>query len=84
MRNNEKYNHDTAIIYAYRWYPQAVEACLTMYDWPASAQRSGKPYVGVPSGRHAGGVSAVFADGHAKWVRTGGELCKLERGFIAP
>jgi prepilin-type N-terminal cleavage/methylation domain-containing protein/prepilin-type processing-associated H-X9-DG protein len=81
MRNNLKYKHDQAYTLAYRWFPQQTDTCLAWYDWPESEKRFGKPGDGVVSGRHAGGVNSVFADGHAKWVRTGADLCRPERGF---
>jgi prepilin-type N-terminal cleavage/methylation domain-containing protein/prepilin-type processing-associated H-X9-DG protein len=81
MRNNLKYTHDQAYQLAYRWFPVAVSDCMAWYDWPDSARVFGKPGAGIVSGRHAGGVSCVFADGHSKWVRTGADLCRPERGF---
>jgi len=81
MRNNLNYADTTAQELAYRWFPTAEKTCLETYDWPASGQRVGSAGAGIRSGRHADGVNCVFADGHSKWMRTGGELCKLEHGF---
>jgi prepilin-type N-terminal cleavage/methylation domain-containing protein/prepilin-type processing-associated H-X9-DG protein len=81
MRNNLKYSHDQAYQLAYRWFPEDTANCMAWYDWPDSGKLNAKPGVGIVSGRHAGGVSCVFADGHSKWVRTGGDLCQAERGF---
>jgi len=81
MRNNLNYTHDQAYVLAYRWFPQAEANCLAWYNWPDSERVAGTSYNGVPSGRHQGGAISIFADGHAKWLRTGGDMCKLERGF---
>jgi len=81
MRNNLGYTHSSAYGLAYRWFPQGTQTCMTWYNWPESAQLAGVPGAGVPSGRHNLGANCVFADGHAKWLKTGGELCKPERGF---
>jgi prepilin-type processing-associated H-X9-DG protein len=68
--------------YFYRWSPRGanVKQCLEFYDWPESGRRLNKAGAGVESGRHSGGVNCVFADGHSKWVKTGDDLCKRERG----
>lgn len=81
MRNNLKHGHDQAYQLAYRWFPEDINTCLAWYDWPSSQTVFGKPGAGIVSGRHAGGVSCVFADGHSKWVRTGPDPCRPERGF---
>jgi len=81
MRNNLNYGHDQAYQLAYRWFPEDTKTCLAWYDWPNSEAVFGKPGAGIASGRHAGGVNCVFADGHSKWVRTGADLCRPERGF---
>ena len=81
LRNNLGRTHDASYIIMYRYFPQTVDNCLKMYNWPDSAKASGIAGQGVPSGRHANGVNAAFADGHSKWIRTGADLCKLERGF---
>ncbi len=81
LRNDLGRTHNASYIIMYRYFPQSVANCLKMYNWPDSAKLVGKPGAGVPSGRHAGGVNNVFADGHSKWIKTGPELCKLERGF---
>ncbi len=81
LRNDLGRTHNASYIIMYRYFPQSVANCLKkMYNWPDSAKLVGKPGAGVPSGRHAGGVNNVFADGHSKWIKTGPELCKLERG----
>src|SRR5437667_65708 len=66
MRNNLKYGHDQAYQLAYRWFPEDTKTCLAWYDWPNSEAVFGKPGAGIVSGRHAGGVNCVFADGHSK------------------
>src|SRR5262249_42638859 len=81
MRNNLKYAHDTAYQLAYRWFPEPTDMCMAWYNWRDSEKVFGKLGAGVVSGRHAGGVNCVFADGHSRWVRTGGDLCRPERGF---
>jgi prepilin-type N-terminal cleavage/methylation domain-containing protein/prepilin-type processing-associated H-X9-DG protein len=81
MRNNLKYTHDSAYTLAYRYFPEDVASCMQWYDWPNSEKLFGKPGSGIVSGRHNGGASCVFADGHSKWVKTGSDLCRLERGF---
>jgi prepilin-type N-terminal cleavage/methylation domain-containing protein/prepilin-type processing-associated H-X9-DG protein len=81
LRNNLNRNDANSQIIHYRYFPQPVANCMSMYNWPESQQSAGVPYQGVPSGRHAGGVNCAFADGHSKWMKTGAEFCKLERGF---
>ncbi|HZP84505.1 MAG TPA: prepilin-type N-terminal cleavage/methylation domain-containing protein [Chthonomonadaceae bacterium] len=81
MRNNLNYAHATAYWYMYRWFPEPHDLCMQWYNWPDSAKASGLPGNGVVSGRHSGGVNNVFGDGHSKWMRTGGELCKEIHGF---
>jgi prepilin-type N-terminal cleavage/methylation domain-containing protein/prepilin-type processing-associated H-X9-DG protein len=83
LRNNLGRTDDNSQIIHYRYFPQQVQQCMTMYNWPESQQLAGVPYQGVPSGRHNGGVNCAFADGHSKWLKTGAELCKLERGWPA-
>lgn len=69
----------------YRWVPtSAVTTCMTNYDWPDSARLFGPsraPGGEVPSARHNGGINAAFCDGHSKWIKTGSEMCKPERGI---
>jgi prepilin-type N-terminal cleavage/methylation domain-containing protein/prepilin-type processing-associated H-X9-DG protein len=81
LRNSLGRNNNDSQIIHYRWFPVSTEFCMTHYNWPESEKLAGKPYQGVPSGRHQGGVNCVFADGHSKWLRTGAEICKPERGF---
>jgi prepilin-type N-terminal cleavage/methylation domain-containing protein/prepilin-type processing-associated H-X9-DG protein len=68
----------------YRWFPTSdVTTCMTNYNWPESEKLFGPSKVGtiIPSGRHNGGINTVYADGHSKWIRTGSEMCKPERGI---
>jgi prepilin-type N-terminal cleavage/methylation domain-containing protein/prepilin-type processing-associated H-X9-DG protein len=83
MRNNLGYPHAQAYVLIHQWFPRGADEkqCLEWYDWPESAKRVGFAGAGVVSGRHQGGVNAVFADGHSKWMKTGGEICKPERGI---
>ena len=87
MRNNLRYAHDTALQLAYRWFPRGtnVQQCLAWYDWPNSERLAGQSFIpGTESGRHHGGVNCVFADGHSKWIKTGADLCRPERGMRNP
>ena len=85
IRQNLEWPHAWAYLYSYRYYPrlgiddESPWSCLSMYDWPASADRTGRPYVGAPSGRHSGGVNIVFVDGHSKFIRTGKSFCDLDK-----
>lgn len=81
LRNTLGRNDPNSQIIHYRYFPQSVDNCMRMYNWPESGQLTGIAYQGVPSGRHSGGVNCAFADGHSKWLHTGMEVCKLERGF---
>jgi prepilin-type N-terminal cleavage/methylation domain-containing protein/prepilin-type processing-associated H-X9-DG protein len=81
MRNNLAYSHGSAYGLAYRWFPVDTNTCMTWYNWPDSASLAGTAGAGIVSGRHHLGANCVFADGHAKWLRTGAEICKVERGF---
>lgn len=81
LRNNLAMTDTDAQLIDYRWFPAANDVCMANYNWPDSAALAKKPYKGVPSGRHNGGVNCVFADGHSKWLRTGADLCRPERGF---
>jgi prepilin-type processing-associated H-X9-DG protein len=53
---------------------------MQVFDWPDSGKRANLPGQGFVSGRHQGGTNCVFADGHAKWIKTGADLCRPERG----
>jgi prepilin-type processing-associated H-X9-DG protein len=81
MRNNLNYSHGSAYGLAYRWFPQAMQTCLTWYNWPDSAKLAGIAGQGEVSGRHNLGANCAFADGHSKWLKTGNPICLLERGF---
>jgi prepilin-type N-terminal cleavage/methylation domain-containing protein/prepilin-type processing-associated H-X9-DG protein len=81
LRNTLGRDNNASQIIHYRWFPVSTEFCMANYNWPESARLANKPYQGVPSGRHQGGVNCVFADGHSKWLRTGADLCRPERGF---
>jgi prepilin-type N-terminal cleavage/methylation domain-containing protein/prepilin-type processing-associated H-X9-DG protein len=85
LRNNLGRTDDNSQIIHYRWFPTSnVTACMTMYNWPESEKLFGPsraPGGMVPSGRHNGGINAAFADGHAKWMQTGNEMCKPIRGI---
>ena len=90
LRQNLNRNDANSQIIHYRYFPQGtrnaqgvwnVDACYRMYNWPESARLTGLPDQGIPSGRHAGGVNCSFADGHSKWLKTGEQICKPERGF---
>ena len=67
-----------------------TELCMTYYNFPASADHPlynnapgspTSPYLGIPSGRHNEGANCVFADGHAKFLRSGEPICRYEAGF---
>jgi prepilin-type N-terminal cleavage/methylation domain-containing protein/prepilin-type processing-associated H-X9-DG protein len=75
-------NHNSSLQIAYRWFPTNanVQLCMTQFNWPESAALAGRPGRGFVSGRHNGGTNCVFTDGHVKWIRTGADLCKWERG----
>jgi len=82
LRNNLGRTDANSQIIHYRYFPQRnIQACMSMYNWPESQTLVSQPYQGVPSGRHAGGVNCSFGDGHSKWLKTGAEVCKIERGF---
>ena len=81
LRNNLAQTDSAAQTIAYRWFPVATDTCMATYNWPDSAKLAGKPDQGVPSGRHNTGVDCVFGDGHSRWLRTGPDLCRPERGF---
>ena len=81
LRNTLARNDVNSQIIHYRWFPVNRDFCMMNYDWPDSQRLNSAPYQGVPSGRHAGGVNCVFADGHSKWLKTGAEVCKPERGL---
>lgn len=90
MRNNLGYVHGSAYGLAYRWFPVTrrnadgtddINLCMTWYNWPESARLAGRPGAGENSGRHQFGANSVFADGHAKWLKTGPAICKYEAGF---
>jgi prepilin-type N-terminal cleavage/methylation domain-containing protein/prepilin-type processing-associated H-X9-DG protein len=83
LLNNEGYTASSAYWYIYRWFPEGNPTCLQWYDWPNSASIAGVPGVGVPSGRHSGGVNSVFADGHSKWQRTGATICNEQAWYPA-
>jgi prepilin-type processing-associated H-X9-DG protein len=81
LRNSLGRDNSYSQIIHYRWFPSTTEFCMANYNWPESGSLAKRPYQGVPSGRHQGGVNCVFADGHSKWLRTGADLCRPERGF---
>jgi prepilin-type N-terminal cleavage/methylation domain-containing protein/prepilin-type processing-associated H-X9-DG protein len=82
LRNNLGRTDANSQIIHYRWFPTSnVTTCLTNYNWPESAKLAGIPGQGVVSARHSGGINCVFADGHSKWITTGNEMCKPERGI---
>jgi prepilin-type N-terminal cleavage/methylation domain-containing protein/prepilin-type processing-associated H-X9-DG protein len=81
LRNTLNYPANTSLSYHHRWYPADVQTCLDEQDWPDSGKRTGKPGQGFPSGRHNGGVNCAFVDGHSKWLKTGADFCRPERGF---
>ncbi len=84
LRNNLGRTDANSQIIHYRWFPTSdVRTCMTNYNWPESQALAGPPRGGelVPSGRHNGGINSVYCDGHAKWIRTGDEMCKPIRGI---
>jgi len=84
LRNNLGRTDANSQIIHYRWFPtSSVQTCMTNYNWPDSQALAGPPRGGemVPSARHNGGINSVYCDGHAKWIRTGNEMCKIERGI---
>jgi len=82
LRNNLGRDDANSQLIMYRWFPTSdVKTCMTNYNWPESAALAGIPGQGIPSARHSGGITAVFADGHSKWMRTGAEMCKPIRGI---
>lgn len=82
LRNNLGRTDTNSQIIHYRWFPTTtVRTCMTNYNWPDSAQLAGLAGQGVASARHNGGINAAFADGHSKWIKTGNEMCKVERGI---
>jgi prepilin-type N-terminal cleavage/methylation domain-containing protein/prepilin-type processing-associated H-X9-DG protein len=84
LRNNLGRTDANSQIIHYRWFPTSnVTVCMTNYNWPASEQLFGPSRAGtiIPSARHSGGINCVFADGHSKWILTGNEMCKPERGI---
>jgi prepilin-type N-terminal cleavage/methylation domain-containing protein/prepilin-type processing-associated H-X9-DG protein len=80
MHNNLGYGSDS-YWYVSQWFPEPHDLCMQWYNWPDSAKLAGLAGDGTPSARHSGGVNNVFGDGHSKWMRTGGELCKEIHGF---
>jgi prepilin-type processing-associated H-X9-DG protein len=83
LRNNFDESHEEAYWELERFWPANHDGCMEWFNWPDSGKLYSpvKAGPGGPSGRHSGGVNCAFADGHSKWLKTGGPLCETKHFY---